>query len=283
MLATVSQYFRVKRGLAIGIASTGVGGGALLMSPLTGWLVSSYNWRLAYLVIGILTWMIFIPVILFVKGASQKIARIEKGSESSDDFSFSAALKTKSLWIYTFSFFFIAISIWPIIVHFVSLLTDRGVLLVKASLLAGLLGGLSVVGRIGGGFLSDRIGRKRIVVGGFFIQMLSLVWLYYSRQEWMFYVFALSFGLSSGLWAGVIAAFPADYFGLRATGSIFGATLIIVGVGSAIGTYLGGYLFDRSGSYDSTLVMSTVAAFLAILLAMFLKPPRRIATESVLR
>jgi OFA family oxalate/formate antiporter-like MFS transporter len=275
MLATVSQYFRVKRGLAIGIASTGVGGGSLLMSPLTGWLISSYNWRLAYLLIGILTWVIFIPVIIFVKGASQKIPRAEKGSPFSTDFSFLEALKTKSLWVYTFSFFFIAISIWPIIVHFVPLLTDRGFLLVKASLLAGLLGGVSVVGRIGGGFLSDRIGRKRILVAGFILQMLSLIWLYYSRQEWMFYVFALSFGFSSGLWAGVIAAFPADYFGLKATASIFGVTLIIVGVGSAIGTYLGGYFFDMSGSYNDMLIMSIMGAFLAVLLAFFLKPPRR--------
>lgn len=283
MLATVSQYFRVKRGLAIGVASTGVGGGSLLMSPLTGWLISSYHWKFAYLVIGILTWVIFIPVIIFVKGPSHEIPKAGKESPFSMDFSFWEALKTKSLWVYTFTFFFIAISIWPIIVHFVPLLTDRGFLLVKASLLAGLLGGVSVIGRIGGGFLSDRIGRKRILMAGFIIQMLSLAWLYYSQEEWMFYVFALSFGFSSGLWAGVIAAFPADYFGLKATGSIFGVTLIIVGVGSAIGTYFGGYFFDISGSYNYMLVMSIMGAFFAVLLGFFLKPPMKRVTERVLK
>ncbi|RJQ59906.1 MAG: MFS transporter [Desulfobacteraceae bacterium] len=276
MLAVVSQYFRIKRGLAIGIASIGVGCGSLLMSPLTGWLVSSCNWRSAYLALGVLTWMIFIPIILLVKGVSRQSTRTENGNPLSVDFSFLEALKTKSLWVYTFSFFFISISIWPIIIHFVPLLTDSGFLLVKASLLTGLLGGVSVVGRIVGGFFSDRIGRKRILLAGFIIQMISLIWLYYSRQEWMFYVFALFFGFSSGLWAGVVAAFPADYFGLRATGSIFGVTLIMVGVGSAIGTYLGGYLFDRSGSYNNTVIMSIMGTFFAILTALFLKPPRRI-------
>jgi MFS family permease len=65
----------------------------------------------------------------------------------------------------------------------------------------------------------------------------------FSKEIWMFVVFAPLFGISLGGWAGVIAAFSADYFGLKATGTIFGFVVIMAGIGLAIGTFMGGIYF----------------------------------------
>jgi MFS family permease len=89
----------------------------------------------------------------------------------------------------------------------------------------------------------------------------------------MFAVFVIFFGIGYGLWGGVIAAFPADYFGLKATGSILGFVLISAGIGVAIGPYVGGLIFDRTHSYDYMVIMCIIAAIFATISALFIKPP----------
>lgn len=273
MMAAVSGWFMSRRGLAVGLASTGAGLGFLIMSPFAAWLISCYGWRIAYAVAGIVTWAIFIPVTIFVRRPPRRRVTIDMERQSSQDYSFIEALRSRSLWVYIFSYFFITIALWPITVHIVPLLTDKGVSLTRAGFLAGLIGGSSVASRISGGFFSDRLGRIQILLAGFILQVLALIWLLFSRELWMFTIFVIFFGISYGLWGGVIAAFPADYFGLKATGSILGFVLIIAGIGIAIGPYVGGYIFDITDSYDYMIMMCILAAILAAISALFIKPP----------
>jgi OFA family oxalate/formate antiporter-like MFS transporter len=156
----------------------------------------------------------------------------------------------------------------------VPLITDKGIPLTTAGVLAGLTGGGSIIGRIMAGFLSDRLGRKQILVAAFTLQTVMVVWLLFSQELWMFFVFAPLFGISFGGWAGVIPAFPADYFGLKATGSIFGFVLMLAGLGVAGGSFLGGYIFDVTHSYHYMIVMCIVGMLLAVVCALLMKNPR---------
>jgi MFS family permease len=268
VMSTVSRWFKVKRGFAIGLTAAGLGAGSLVFSPLSAWLVSSFGWRKAYTIVGIVAWLAFIPIVKFMK----QVHRESTEKEEFEGFSFSEAFWTRSFWAFSFSWFFIAIAMWAILVHIVPLATDRGMTMMTAGILAGIIGAASIIGRINAGFLSDKVGRKRVLITEFSVQLISFIWLLFSTKIWMLFFFAVLFGISSGGWAGVIATFPADYFGFKATGSILGFANALAGVGVAMGPYVGGYIFDTTRSYDYMVVMCIIATIAAIVSGLFLTP-----------
>jgi MFS family permease len=79
LLATVSRWFTEKRGLAIGITTSGTGAGTLVFSPLAAWLITSYGWRMAYTIVGVICWAVFAPIVRFVRQAPKKKYRSETG------------------------------------------------------------------------------------------------------------------------------------------------------------------------------------------------------------
>jgi len=278
VIATVSRWFTSKRGLAISLGVAGIGTGSLVLSPLSAWLISSFGWRTAYVIVGAITFTVFVPIVVFIKKSpleSYKTASqaSSKTMKFTADFSFVDAFKTSSLWFLSCSWLFAALSLMSIMIHIVPLLTDSGIHLTTAGLLAGLAGGGSIIGRISAGFLSDKLGRKQVVLVAYMCQTAMLVWLLFSEEIWMFFVFAPLFGISFGGSAGILPAFAADYFGLKATGSIFGFVMIMAGTGAAAGSFIGGYIFDITHSYDNMIMMCILSMLLAIGLASFMKKP----------
>jgi MFS family permease len=273
MMATVSHWFTQRRGMAIGLAVSGVGGGSLVFSPLVALIISLYGWRTSYMVIGTATLIMFIPITIFIRAPSRETVGIEGKHEGALSFSFMEALKTKALWIFSLSWLFIAMALWAIMIHMVPLLTDKGISLKMAGLLAGLIGAGSILGRIIAGIISDKLGRRQTILLTYHFQLIMLIWLLFSEGVWMFFIFALLFGVSSGGWGSALAAIPADYFGLRAIGAIFGLVIIIVGIGVGIGPYIGGYIFDKTHSYYYMVLICIFVTIVAIVLTLFLKSP----------
>jgi MFS family permease len=130
----------------------------------------------------------------------------------------------------------------------------------------------SLTARIFAGLISDRIGRKKVLFIALIIQLAATIWLCYMKEPWMLFIFVILFGLGSGGWAGIIAAFPADYFGLKATGAILGFGVIMCGVGIALGTYIGGFIFDTMQSYDYVLIICAASTVAALIAALFMLP-----------
>jgi len=275
MMATVSKWFIKKRGMAIGIATAGLGMGSLVISPLTAWLIASFGWRMTYVVLGIISWLFFIPIIKFTKPFPLENKIENHHEDSSRDFTFLEAFMTRNFWAFSFSLLFIALAVWAIIVHLIPMLTDKGMSLVAAGRTAGLLGAGGLLGRIFSGYLSDRIKRQHALLIAFFLQLILLIWLLISHESWMFFCFAFFFGISYGGWSGVIGAFPADYFGIKANGAILGFSVSMAGIGVAIGPYLGGYIFDRTNSYHYMLLVCIFSTIIAIIFALGLGSPSR--------
>ncbi|MGA2468321.1 MAG: MFS transporter [Thermodesulfobacteriota bacterium] len=275
VMSTVSQCFKAKRGFAIGLTAAGLGAGSIVFSPLSAWLISSFGWRKAYIIVGILSWVVFIPIVKFIKQVPDESR--ERGEFQG--FSFSEAFRTRPFWALGFSWFFICIAMWAILIHIVPFATDRGMSMMTAGILAGIIGAASIIGRISAGFLSDKVGRKRVLITEFYVQLITFIWLLFSTRIWMLFLFVALFGLSSGGWAGVIAAFPADYFGFKATGSIFGFANTLAGVGVAIGPYVGGYIFDSTRSYTYMILMCIMATIAAIISASLLRPPLKLSSS----
>ena len=281
VMATVSNWFKEKRGTAIGITAAGVGAGSFVFSPLSAWMITAFGWRRSYSILGIATFFIFLMIVKFIRRASTAKGGETKNMPGSvEGFSFAKAFKTSTFWMIGLTWFFGVLALWAVLLHVVVMCIDRGSSLVLAGSMAGIIGGASLLGRIGSGFISDKIGRKTICLFALVCQTIMLVWLIFSSEIWMFLVFAILFGASSGGWVGIIPAFPSDYFGTKATGSIIGCVMIIVGVGVAIGPYIGGVIYDATGSYNYMILMCIFSSILAILTATLMKP---VKTESMVK
>ena len=271
LIATVSRWFRDKRGIAIGITAAGLGAGAMIFSPLSAWLVSVYGWRFAYVTLGIVTWISFIPVIKFLKNSPNYIFETSGELVEPEGFTFFEAFRTRTFWAFCLTWLFAAFALWSIMIHIVSLLTDRGMSIVEAGFLAGLIGAGSLIGRVVSGYFSDKFSRKRVLIVALFIQLAATVWFLFSNEIWALYAFAIFFGLGSGGCAALMGAFPADYFGFKSTGAILGFGVVIAGIGLAIGPYFGGYIFDVKQSYDYMIIACIVANLMAIISSLCIR------------
>ena len=279
MMSTVSRWFDKKRGLALGIASSGAGLGIMVMAPFATFLISNFDWRMAFIIIGVITWLIVFPLSRLLKKDPSEIGALPDGLDSFSkdiknkeesiqpaDFSLLQTLRTKTFWLIAFVWLFLASNMFLVFTHLVPHVTDIGFSAGEAAAILSLVGGLSVVGRVLMGTVSDRIGRKPTAIICALLQAGAMVWLTWSQDLWMLYLFALFYGLAYGGIGPSIAALIGDTFGLRNMGAILGALDIGFGVGGALGPAIGGLIFDATNSYFMAFLLGAVVMFISALL-----------------
>jgi len=278
-MSTVSRWFDKKRGLALGIAGSGNGLGPMIMAPFATYLIFNFGWRMTYLVIGIIAWLIVVPLSRLLKKDPYEIGALPDGVKSHSkgmkneedslqlaDLSLSQAFRTRSFWLVMFTWVFLASNIFLVFTHLVPHVTDIGFSAGEAAAVFSLMGGTAMAGRIIMGIVSDRIGRKVTAIICGLLQVGAMVWLIWAQDLWMFYLFALAYGLAYGGFGPSVAALVGDTFGLRQIGSILGVLDIGFGVGAAIGPAIGGLIFDVSHSYSMAFLIGAVAMLAVILL-----------------
>jgi MFS family permease len=148
-----------------------------------------------------------------------------------------------------------------------------------ASTILGSTIGVSVLGRIITGYLSDRVPVKYIAALFFMFQVVGLLALIFPETQASVPAFVAIFGMAMG---GLFVLEPLivrEYFGLDSFATIYGGLWAFQSLGFAAGPYITGYIFDTTGSYNSAFIAFIVATLLAIVLIMFTRPPRLSATE----
>ena len=164
------------------------------------------------------------------------------------------------------AFFFGNVSSQTLHVHQVAYLVDHGVAAMVAASVVGVVGGASVVGKIGCGWLSDRIEREFVYVAGIATMIASvgaLAALGAAPTAWGAYGYAVLLGLGYSVTAALTPALASDRFGGEHFGAIVGAGLFASAVGSAIGPWLAGWLFDLTGSYVLAFVIAAACGAIA--------------------
>jgi MFS family permease len=106
-----------------------------------------------------------------------------------------------------------------------------------------------------------------------------LFWLAQARYEWMLYLFSIIFGFNHGANATAQAPIVARIFGLKALGAIFGAAAFGFTIGGALGSFLTGYLYDLTGSYQTAFIICGILGIFGLVLTMFLRPTERIRVK----
>jgi MFS family permease len=293
--AILAHWFEKRRGLASGLAVSGMGLGTFVLVPLSQSLISMWGWRLTFVVLGGLVLIIVLPLnALFLRHKPLEMGQCVDGFENNTAFNQggSCAMEandTEFRWtsrkvvssarfwaLMTFSFFSI-IGIYVVVVHSVRFLVDQGVAKMTAALILAMVGAISSVFRIFWGWLSDRIGREITYTMGIscgFLGVSSLLLFEPFRSPLLIYSFFVFFGMGWGVTAPMFMAVSADLFQGRIYGLIYGFVEAAVGIGAAFGSWVAGFIFDRTQSYQMAFVLVIVCMLLSCIF-IWLAAPRR--------
>ena len=260
-IASVQPWFTLRRGLAGGIASSGVGAGTLLVPVLVAMGISAMPWREAMrlLALGVLVLGLLASGLLRRAPAS---AQPGAGGTASG-LSLRETLRTPTFrWFYLATVLASPVMFIPF-AHLSASARDLGLHESLAVGLVGLIGIGSLVGRFSIGWLADRIGRAPTLV----LMQLSMGLSYglwaVAQGHALLAIFALWFGLSYGSIVSLLPAICMDYFGGRSVASVVGALYSGAAVGNLLGPVLAGAAFDRSGHYFGVMAVCLVLGLLA--------------------
>lgn len=278
-IVQAQRDFQDQLGLALGIVSSGVGLGMLLVVPLTQLLIDAYGWRTAFRVLAAICVLWIVPSSLYMLRQSRKsrgqspVAQnrgqspIKKNQEKSgsdpiagsEAVTLAQAVRGEAFWLMIAAYFFGNVCSQTLHVHQVAYLVDLGVSAIVAASVVGVVGASSIAGKIGGGWLSDRMEREFVYLGGITIMLGAVAALaalggpLAARAAvpaaWAIYGYAVLLGVGYSATASLIPAMVSDRFGGRHFGAIVGVGLMGSAVGSALGPWMAGYLFDLTGSY----------------------------------
>ena len=290
LMTTTQRWFYKKRGTAVGIVSSGVGVGTIIMTPLAAYLISILDWRMTYLIMGLVLGAIFVCLSLPLQRNPSDIGLLPDGvkysppgktantrnDSSEHSYSLSRALRTIDFWMVAIIWFLWAFSLLLVLTHLVPHLTDLGIPPTRAGVISGLIGVVSMVGRLGIGWVSDRIDRKVSTIISIVLQAGSLFLLAWSQQMWMFYLFVVIYGVGYGGLDPATLALVGDIFGTRNLGRIMGALLVFWPLGAGAGSVVGGILFDATGNYFVAFLLTASFMLVACICAFLIKRNKKI-------
>jgi len=295
--ALIPHWFEKRRGAASGIAASGMGLGIVIFVPLSQALVSNWGWRSSYLILGVATAVILLPLNgLLLRHRPQDMGyagpdgRLAAGSaeanpsaapapSSKPEFRWGVreAMRTTNFWALMVFPMLAMIGIYTVSVHFVGFLVVQGMDKMVAASAFALIGIISTAFRIIWGSVSDRIGREKAYSVGMFFFCVSFYCLFHFEQTgavWLVYLFVFLAAMGWGATAPMFMAAAADLFHGPAIGAIYGLLEGSVGIGGAFGAWIGGHLFDKTGSYMQAFAVAAVSGVLSILL-MWVAAPRK--------
>ena len=272
------NWFVIKRGLVLGLGQVGVGL-SLVYGLIAEYLIVCFGWRNAYLMLAGILIVILIPLHrFFFHYRPESMGLRAYGSEGLNtgkaikDYNLSSGwtiyqmLHAYQLWFLILSkFLYWGISCFLVLAHQIKFAEDVGYSSEFSVAVFAFFGVAMLIGQ-SCGVISDRVGREKVIifcsvlaVGG----LLALISVRDVNNPWLLYIYALSFGYGAGLFTAVIYAGAADIFHGKHFGTVSGLLLTGMGLGGAIGPWLGGYLYDISGSYDAAFTLCIVCLTLA--------------------
>jgi MFS family permease len=270
-LVFVQGQFKERLGLSIGIISSGVGVGMLLVVPLTQWLIDAFGWRVAFRVLALLSVAWIVPSSIWLmkirtgdRGQTPvPKQRARKPGSEPHFLTLREAMRTQPFWLLVAAFFFGNVCSQTLHVHQVAYLVDHGLEAIVAASVVGVVGLASIAGKTGGGWLSDRIDREVVYVAGIAIMAASalvLLALGAAPARWGAYGYAELLGIGYSVTAAITPVMMSDRFGGPHFGSIIGVGLMGSAAGSAVGPWLAGELFDATQSYTLPFLIGAACA-----------------------
>jgi MFS family permease len=278
LIAATVGWFDKHRSLAVSLVSIGGGVAPMVMTPLASVLISDYGWRSAMLIIAIGVMAIVLPTAFLIRNApAQPEGAATTGATASDGQRGSAwaALRTPQFIVLAATFFLCCAAHSGPIFHTVSYAEICGASSLAAASIYSVEGVAGLFGRVLFGMLADRIGAKRVIVGGLLLQAVGIYSYIYVTQLTDFYERSLVLGMVYGGVMPLYAILAREYFSQRVMGTVLGAATMTSSIGMAFGPVGGGWLFDHFGSYYWLYIASAGIGLAATLMALAFPPPPR--------
>lgn len=242
------------------------------MAPLSNYLISNFGFRNAYTFLGLLVWIIVIPMaVLLIKRNPEEIGLLPDGEMTvgnpqpislTKGMTFREARNTLNFWLLCTAIFLTATGMNGSIHHLVPFLTDKGFSPAKAATFISLATTGSLLGRVTSGYLADKLIAKYVAMGYYLIMAIGLFLLLTKSGYWV-YLSIVCFGLGFGAEIDLMAYLAGEYFGFSSFGEIYAHIFMFFQIGAIIGPVIMGYIFDITNSYDPVLITFITAMVLA--------------------
>ncbi|UCD58183.1 MAG: MFS transporter [Candidatus Hydrogenedentota bacterium] len=291
----VSDWFDKKRGTAMGIMMVGIGVGGLIIVPLTRWLIDRFLWQTTFMIYGILTSLVLIPVAgtifkrrpaeLGVLPDGEMFVGAENPDERNADVSpalvadasgwtFREAVRTSTFWIISAAFVLVTFGQTAILINQVAYFQDIGISPEKAARALGLCAFLGIAGKLFFGTMADRYPTRYAMALCFGLQAVGTVVLLCTPMLGSPMWFVIVWGFPMG---GVVTLEPlivSECFGIKSFGSILGTMYVLTTMGASIGPPFAGFIFDINKSYFLAFALFVLTTSLATALSLLAVPQR---------
>jgi MFS family permease len=283
----VSQWFVKRRSLAMSIGSTGAGLGQLITVPLAMLAVLTVGWENAFRVIGLFMLLIVMPVgyfLFFDRPADKGLQpygyvpgdAARRSAANNMGMTLKEAMRTPDIWRLTLGFFACGFTMSFASTHFIAFAEDMGIEQMAAANALGIVGACSLVGGLTAGYLGDRFPRKNVLAAVYLLRGLSFVVLLQATDLSTLYLGSFLLGISWTSTGPLTSAITADRCGLKNLGSIFGTMYTIMPIGTGVGAYLAGAIYEARHGYEIALIISAAVGLIAAAVVFGVREPDRL-------
>jgi len=277
--STIVKWFANRMNFISSIMVAGGALGTLVLPIVASRLISAYDWRMSYFIMGSFALVIVVLLAQFLKREPVQMGQVSYTEDklsihlSGEGLYLKEAVYTLQFWLAFTLHCLLGLLLATIMVHIVPHANDLGISALNAANILAIMGGISIISGIAIGTSGDKFGIRRTFIIIFFIMAASYFWISNINELWMFYLFAVVFGLTRN--GGVLGApLIAQLFGLKAHGMIFGVMNLAYSIGAATGPLLAGYIFDITGSYTIAFLLCGTLGVVAVIVASLLRPIR---------
>jgi MFS family permease len=290
LVSAVTYWFKTQQGLAIGLLMASFGVGPVLAAPLIVYVINRFGWGTAMMIAGLGCGLVMLLLIARFYGKPADKGERPYGALPSDPVEaptdramvsaeskafFNRARGTFNFWNLVNIHFLGCVGHSIIIVYGASIAIHQGIDSVVAAGVVSTFFGLSIASRFWTAFLADYFSPRGIMVASFFLQGVTVFLLLEASAAWHFYVFAVIFGIGYGGEGTVFPLLDRRYYKNAPFGTPYGWQMFGASLGMGLGGWIGGYLFDVTGTYTLTIIVSAATSLGGMVSILFLADPRR--------
>ncbi|MFN8524750.1 MAG: MFS transporter [Chloroflexota bacterium] len=290
----VGHWFVKRRSLAMSVGSVGTSLGELITVPLAMLAVKSAGWHDAFRIIAGFMLLVVLPVgalLLYNRPSDRGLKAYgaddpsapRRAAAGASELTLADAVKSPQFWQLGFGFFVCGFTMSFANTHFVPFAMDMGFEDMAAANALGMVGAFSILGGLTAGYLGDRFNKRNVLATVYLLRGAAFVVMLETRPEnpWTLYLASFLLGISWTSTTPLSSAITADRCGLRNLGTIFGTMFTVMPIGSAVGAFVAGYIYDLTHSYEISLAMNAVAGLLAGAVVYGIRDPRRPQSATV--